>query len=67
MKKRIGLGTWSWGNKFFWNYQSTNDNDLRETNNEALLRGFDLIDTADSYGTGTVSYTHLTLPTKRIV
>jgi len=31
VKKRIGLGTWSWGNKFFWNYQSTNDDDLRET------------------------------------
>ena len=66
MKKRIGLGTWSWGNKFFWNYQSTNDDDLRETYNEALRRGFDLIDTADSYGTGNlpVSYTHLTLPTR---
>ena len=52
MNKRIGLGTWSWGNKLFWNYQSTNDDDLRETYNEALRRGFDLIDTADSYGTG---------------
>ena len=52
MKKRIGLGTWSWGNKLFWNYQSTNDDDLRMTYNEALRRGFDLIDTADSYGTG---------------
>ncbi len=52
MKKRIGLGTWSWGNKLFWNYKSTNDDDLYETFNEALRRGFDLIDTADSYGTG---------------
>ena len=52
MKKKIGLGTWSWGNKLFWNYQPSNDNDLRETYNEALARGFDLIDTADSYGTG---------------
>ena len=48
MKKRIGLGTWSWGNKLLWNYKSANDDDLRETYNEALLRGFDLIDTADS-------------------
>ena len=48
MKKRIGLGTWSWGNKLFWNYKSTNDDDLCETYNEALRRGFDLIDTADS-------------------
>ena len=52
MKKRVGLGTWSWGNKLFWNYKSINDDDLRETFNEALKRGFDLIDTADSYGTG---------------
>ena len=52
MKKRIGLGTWSWGNKFFWNYKSANDDDLCETYNESLKRGFDLIDTADSYGTG---------------
>ena len=52
MKKRIGLGTWSWGNKFLWNYKSANDDDLRETFDEALKRGFDLIDTADSYGTG---------------
>ncbi len=55
MKKKIGLGTWSWGNKLFWNYQSRNDNDLRETFDEALKRGFDLIDTADSYGTGNIN------------
>ena len=52
MKKRIGLGTWSWGNKLFWNYQTINDNDLRETYNEAVKRRFHIIDTADSYGTG---------------
>ena len=55
MKKKIGLGTWSWGNKFFWNYQTDDDEDLRETFNEALKRGFYLIDTADSYGTGNLS------------
>ena len=55
VKKRIGLGTWSWGNKLFWNYQTSNDNDLSETFNEALNRGFDLFDTADSYGTGALN------------
>ena len=55
MNKRIGLGTWSWGNKIFWNYKTSNDNDLRETFHEALKRGFDLIDTADSYGTGNLN------------
>ena len=52
MKKRIGLGTWSWGNQVFWNYQTCNDDDLSETFKEALKRGFYLIDSADSYGTG---------------
>ena len=52
MSKRIGLGTWSWGNKLFWNYQTSDDKDLRATYNEALNRGFNFIDTADSYGTG---------------
>ena len=52
MKKRIGLGTWSWGNKVFWDYKIDNDENLRETYEEALKRGFYLIDTADSYGTG---------------
>ena len=51
-KKRIGLGTWSWGNKIFWNYQTNNDGNLRDTFNESLKKGFDVIDTADSYGTG---------------
>ncbi len=55
MKKRIGLGTWSWGNKLFWNYKSSNDDALRETFKEALKRGFHLIDTADSYGTGNLN------------
>ena len=52
MKKRIGLGTWSWGNQVFWDYQTSDDDDLRETYKEALKRGFNLIDSADSYGTG---------------
>ena len=52
MKKRIGLGTWSWGNQVFWDYQTSDDDDLRETYKEALKRGINLIDSADSYGTG---------------
>ena len=39
MRKRIGLGTWSWGNKLLWNYQTANDDDLRETFNEAVQKG----------------------------
>ena len=55
MKKRIGLGTWSWGNKFFWNYKISSDEYLYETFLEALNQGFSFVDTADSYGTGRLS------------
>jgi len=55
LKKKIGLGTWSWGNKFFWNYKVSSDEELYETFVEALHQGFSFIDTADSYGTGSLS------------
>tara|TARA_B100000900_G_scaffold14533_1_gene11653 strand:+ start:1300 stop:2259 length:960 start_codon:yes stop_codon:yes gene_type:complete len=55
LKKKIGLGTWSWGNKFFWNYKVSSDEELYETFSEALNQGFSFIDTADSYGTGNLS------------
>ena len=55
MIKKLGLGTWSWGNKLFWKYQTDSDNQLFETYKEALKRGYSLIDTADSYGTGKLS------------
>jgi len=55
LKKKIGLGTWSWGNKFFWNYKVSSDEELYETFYEALNQGFSFIDTADSYGTGSLS------------
>jgi len=55
LKKKIGLGTWSWGNKFFWNYKVSSDEELYETFSEALNQGFSFIDTADSYGTGSLS------------
>ncbi len=49
----IGFGTWSWGNQFLWNYSSKEDDELLETTfHEAISRGLDFIDTADSYGTG---------------
>ena len=52
MIKKLGLGTWSWGNKLFWNYQTNSDHELFATYQEALNRGYSFIDTADSYGTG---------------
>ncbi len=54
-KKRIGIGfgTWAWGNKLVWDYQPEVDDILLEkTFFDAIDGGLDLVDTADSYGTG---------------
>jgi len=49
----IGFGTWAWGNKLVWGYKSeTDDILLKKTFFDAINGGLDLIDTADSYGTG---------------
>ena len=53
--KKIGLGTWAWGNELFWDYKQNADIELRDTLLEALRRDFSIIDTADSYGTGNLS------------
>ena len=49
----IGFGTWAWGNKAVWGYDAQRDDaQLRATFRQALRSGLNLIDTADSYGTG---------------
>ncbi len=49
----IGFGTWAWGNKLVWGYKpETDDILLKKTFFDAINGGLDLIDTADSYGTG---------------
>eukprot|EP01025_Chloroclados_australasicus_P000991 TRINITY_DN10318_c1_g1_i3.p1 TRINITY_DN10318_c1_g1~~TRINITY_DN10318_c1_g1_i3.p1 ORF type:complete len:374 (-),score=15.31 TRINITY_DN10318_c1_g1_i3:257-1378(-) len=48
----LGLGTWAWGNKFLWNYDTSMDVELQQVFNFAVARGINLFDTADSYGTG---------------
>ena len=51
----IGFGTWAWGNKLVWDYKSeTDDILLKKTFFDAINGGLDLIDTADSYGTGSL-------------
>ena len=54
-QKKIGLGTWAWGNELFWDYKQNADIELKDTLLEALRLGFSIIDTADSYGTGKLS------------
>ena len=54
-KLGIGFGTWAWGNKLVWGYKSETDNTLlKKTFFEAINGGLDLIDTADTYGTGSL-------------
>ena len=49
----IGFGTWAWGNKIIWGYKAeTDDMLLKKTFFDAINGGLDLVDTADSYGTG---------------
>tara|TARA_B100000965_G_scaffold266295_1_gene224964 strand:- start:611 stop:1582 length:972 start_codon:yes stop_codon:yes gene_type:complete len=49
----IGFGTWAWGNKIVWGYKPESDDILlKKTFIDAIQGGLDLVDTADSYGTG---------------
>ena len=56
--QRLGFGTWAWGNKLLWGYDTDDDPKLQEAFNTALRRQNPLdrsrvfFDTGDSYGTG---------------
>ena len=52
----IGFGTWAWGNKAVWGYDAQRDDArLRATFRQAIGAVLNLIDTADSYGTGSLN------------
>jgi len=47
------LGTWSWGNKLLYEYDSsTDDSSILASYDAARSSGINLFDTGDSYGTG---------------
>jgi len=48
----IGCGTWSWGNRFLWQYNKDEDYILKETFDFVTKNGITWFDTGDSYGTG---------------
>ncbi len=49
----LGLGAWSWGDKFFWGYQQGyGETDVKEAFAAAVQSGIDFFDTAESYGMG---------------
>ena len=53
---QICLGTWAWGNKLIWGYSPEKDDPaLKETFLTAIEGGIQIVDTADSYGTGALT------------
>lgn len=49
----LGIGTWAWGDKLFWNYGKDYDAaQLREAFHAAVDAGITLFDTAEIYGLG---------------
>ncbi|MBE9078576.1 aldo/keto reductase [Romeria aff. gracilis LEGE 07310] len=48
----MGCGTWAWGNRLLWGYDSQMDEQLQAVFNRCVSAGVTLFDTGDSYGTG---------------
>jgi pyridoxine 4-dehydrogenase len=48
----MGCGTWAWGNRLLWGYDTTMDVHLQAVFNLAVAQGVTFFDTGDSYGTG---------------
>lgn len=49
----MGIGAWSWGDRFYWNYGRDYDrNDIRSAIETSLSAGINFFDTAESYGGG---------------
>jgi aryl-alcohol dehydrogenase-like predicted oxidoreductase len=49
----LGIGAWSWGDRFFWGYgRGYTASDVREAFDVSLAAGVNFIDTAESYGRG---------------
>ena len=49
----LGIGTWSWGDKLFWSYDSSyGSSDVAEAFKAAVAAGVNFFDTAEVYGFG---------------
>ncbi len=49
----LGIGTWSWGDKLFWQYgKAYTADDVREAFDTSLAHGINWFDTAEIYGMG---------------
>lgn len=50
---RLGIGTWAWGDKLFWNYgKNYGETQVREAFEAAVDAGITFFDTAEVYGLG---------------
>jgi len=47
----LGCGTWSWGNRLLWDYDTDQDEEIYEAYKYVRDAGVSVFDTADSYGT----------------
>jgi aryl-alcohol dehydrogenase-like predicted oxidoreductase len=51
--EELGLGTWSWGDRIFWQYgHGYTDEDIAAAFTTSLRAGVNLVDTAEVYGSG---------------
>jgi aryl-alcohol dehydrogenase-like predicted oxidoreductase len=49
----LGVGTWAWGDRFFWSYgKSHTDEDIRQAFEVSVAHGACFFDTAEAYGRG---------------
>lgn len=50
----LGVGTWAWGDTFFWEYGngSFSDDDIQAAFEASLEAGLNFFDTAEAYGSG---------------
>lgn len=49
----LGIGTWSWGDKFMWGYgRDYSENDIQAAFEISFEAGINFFDTAESYGRG---------------
>ncbi len=49
----LGIGTWAWGDKFFWDYgHGYGEHDLEQAFRISVAAGVNFFDTAEAYGMG---------------
>ena len=48
---QLGCGTWSWGNRLLWDYDTSQDEEIYNAYRTVRDAGVTIFDTADSYGT----------------